>query len=505
MSKRLPYEDRLKQDWTALPLPDENMAWLDMKRRLEEEDDKPFFIWWRPGCAVWGLVIVALLAVGWGIFRYHRTTDKHGQAIVRQPATGDTSLVNRPGRETQDVPRNDESTGTSRRSADTTDDEFSRSDSTHSTSSDREAGLENSPVPSRDKIKKQTTLPSITDASAPTHTGIKKGSGRSAKENVPQITGRTTGTPKPVSKKPVAAGIRKGEVSNPKPANTNEPAQALIPPVSKNDNSKPQLTDTSKNNLAKKDSVLKKNNLPRKDTVLKKNPIAETAKTKKRDTLYFSAGVGLQQLIPIGGQKLTPYSASGRKGSLMDYIPSVYVQLNKKDKWFVQAEFKYGAPQYSVENNKVYEERVDTLISNTLVQNTSLKLQKTFYHQLPLTFNYFIARDWSVGAGVIWNKFTRAVSEEDVRNINLITGSDSLKQRSIVSIKNDKTSTFAKSYFHAAFETQYRYRRFSFAARYAFGLQPFITFTLAGSLPQKERNQTLQVLVRYELFKSGKK
>ncbi|HTE32347.1 MAG TPA: hypothetical protein VK666_18325, partial [Chryseolinea sp.] len=94
-------------------------------------------------------------------------------------------------------------------------------------------------------------------------------------------------------------------------------------------------------------------------------------------------------------------------------------------------------------------------------------------------------------------------SEQDVRDINLITGSDSLKQRRIVSVRNNTTLTFAKSYFHAAFETQYRYRRFSFAARYAFGLQPFIIFRLPGGLTQRERNQSLQVLLRYELFKSG--
>ena len=35
MSERLPYEDHLQQHWADLPLPDENKAWEDMRRRLE--------------------------------------------------------------------------------------------------------------------------------------------------------------------------------------------------------------------------------------------------------------------------------------------------------------------------------------------------------------------------------------------------------------------------------------------------------------------------------------
>ena len=38
MNERLPYEEQLSQQWNNLPLADENMAWADMKRRLEEDD-----------------------------------------------------------------------------------------------------------------------------------------------------------------------------------------------------------------------------------------------------------------------------------------------------------------------------------------------------------------------------------------------------------------------------------------------------------------------------------
>ena len=64
MSERLPYEMQLQQQWIDLPLPDENLAWADMRRRLEEDEDRPVIAWWRRGCAGWiaiGLLLIALI------------------------------------------------------------------------------------------------------------------------------------------------------------------------------------------------------------------------------------------------------------------------------------------------------------------------------------------------------------------------------------------------------------------------------------------------------------
>jgi hypothetical protein len=55
------------------------------------------------------------------------------------------------------------------------------------------------------------------------------------------------------------------------------------------------------------------------------------------------------------------------------------------------------------------------------------------------------------------------------------------------------------------FETQYRWKRFSLGARYSFGLQPYIVFTLPGGTQQRERNKSLQVFLRYEIWKSKAK
>ncbi|HEV7779895.1 MAG TPA: hypothetical protein VGO58_01445, partial [Chitinophagaceae bacterium] len=69
MNQLLPYELELNQQWTDCPLPDENMAWADMKRRLEEDDNKPMLPFWLRGCAGWLLLGLFVTGLGWWIVR----------------------------------------------------------------------------------------------------------------------------------------------------------------------------------------------------------------------------------------------------------------------------------------------------------------------------------------------------------------------------------------------------------------------------------------------------
>ena len=78
MSERLQYEQQLHQQWHDLPLPDENLAWADMKRRLEEKEDDKILVWWR-SCLLWGLLLLGLMAAGWWIFQPERLFKKTNQ------------------------------------------------------------------------------------------------------------------------------------------------------------------------------------------------------------------------------------------------------------------------------------------------------------------------------------------------------------------------------------------------------------------------------------------
>ncbi|MEO6187638.1 MAG: hypothetical protein ABIO82_00780 [Ginsengibacter sp.] len=66
-------------------------------------------------------------------------------------------------------------------------------------------------------------------------------------------------------------------------------------------------------------------------------------------------------------------------------------------------------------------------------------------------------------------------------------------------------SNFVLSYFQAIFETQFEWERFSAGARYSFGLQPYLKFRLSGIEKREEKNNALQLFIRYKLWDSRKK
>lgn len=411
MSERLPYEQHLHQQWTEVPLPDEDMAWADMKRRLEEDDDDGFIFWWRPGCGIIGLLLV-LLGLGWWMLRENKE-EKEKKEMKEMTVWIDSagSKVNENGQ--------------------------------------------------------QQEVKSIVDKPGPV----------SKKDRRPRLKNNSPVPDNIVTKKPVSNEL------------TTIPDNSIV------ENETPK-TDTIVSNPKKIDSVKK----PATDSpaVKKTNPVDSS----RQRSFFFSAGLSIQQQLPIGGQKATPYNSLGRKGSLLDYIPSVYVRLNRKDKWFIQAEFKYGAPQYTKEFLYYQEVAPDTIGGPPRFETTtSNRLKKSFYHQLPFTFNYFVKPNWSVGGGLQWNKFYGAVSDQEVIKHDVATNQDQVLSKGIVVTKSDSSGSFERSYIQGIFETQYRWKRFSFGARYTFGLQPYITITLPNQPEKKEKNSNILIFVRYELWK----
>jgi hypothetical protein len=176
--------------------------------------------------------------------------------------------------------------------------------------------------------------------------------------------------------------------------------------------------------------------------------------------------------------------------------------MEKQDRWFLQSEFRYGAPQHTKQFTYEQVITIDTFTQSTITNSSVVK--KTFYHQLPLTFNYYFAKNWSVGAGIQWNKFYSAVAEQDVKRRRPGTQIDSVISKGIVKVSNDSSTAFVKSWWQGVFQTQYQWKRFSIGARYSFGLQPYIKFTLPNQPVQEEKNSSLQIFLRYELWRSKK-
>jgi hypothetical protein len=483
MSERLPYEEQIAQQWDDLPLPDENRAWEDMKQRLEEEDDDKIVFWWQRGCMLWGFLLLGLLGLGWWLLQPQQWF------AGKKEKNETTAAVSSAEQNRQAINRNDTAAFPIRKK------EEQPVESSNNTTGQINADSSPSAVPVQPQIKnnpiRSSTRKTLTDEA-----------------------GMNTEIQQPVVKKRTVPVKPKNNDSRVKQQN-DQPADIPGLPT-KNVTDKPAAEPVNDNTVAltKEPPVdttgtVKTDSLRRKekptDTLTVKNALPKTDSTKKK-TIFFSAGLGLHQQLPLFGQKLTPYNASGRKASLADYIPSLYFRMTKKDKWFLQAEFRYGAPQTTKEF--IYDQQIvtDTFPQQpSVTRTTSSKLKKTFYHQLPLTFNYYIRPGWSMGAGLQVNKFSAAVSEREVRSRVSGTIIDSVVSKGLVSTKGDTASAFKKTYLLGVIETQYQRKRFSFGARYSFGLEPYIKFTLPGGTQQQEKSHSVQVFLRYQLWKSKEK
>ena len=236
-------------------------------------------------------------------------------------------------------------------------------------------------------------------------------------------------------------------------------------------------------------------------TIQKSTTIASAIKNpKSTNGLLWSAGAGVQQQIPVGGQMITGYGKTGNTNALADYIPSVYLRIEKLGKWFAQAEFSYGAPQpvndFSFKRKSVLDNNL------TAITTTTIRLKKTYYHQMPLSFNYYILPKWSLGVGGMYSLLQRAVAEQETSTKNRLNEQLAFSTQ-VLPIKGFTDSFLYKSQLHWLLQTDYQLGKFSFGIRYTRDVQPYIKYTLPNGEMDERKNWSLDFLVRFRLWQSG--
>ncbi|MBC7424372.1 MAG: hypothetical protein H7334_13080 [Ferruginibacter sp.] len=517
MSTLKPYEQVLKDELTNLPLPNENLAWEKMAELLREEDDDTLL---PPppvnnGCLKWVVLLgILLLGAAAYLFLYKQQFFKNKQHTENKIDSNNIKTIQSPTIDKSENginATNGKDTGMQQRSA-FADSQNQRSDSTLSMrQTNRTATLQNI---SNDSLSGNQHLNKTTTSK--TTVKIIGGSIESGSSSFNKTDFISTDGNKPISKNTL---LKKGNKKT-KSAKTKTRTHAVISGALideetsvKDEKELPFNEIQNQDSLLKVTSSLTSDSINKKVTAVKKDlvnksvveKIAETLKTKdetKSDSakkkFWFAAGIAIQQGIPLNGESIVPYNYYGRKGSLADYIPSIYFRVYRQQKWFIQQEFRYGAPQY--EKEYVYK----TIIIDTSFNNkttAAYTLKKTYYHQLPLSFNYFVQPNWSVGVGVAYSKFSTAISQENISKKNLNLGIDTLISSLFVKDKDD--SIFTKNNFQWLFETQYIWKRFSFGAMYVRDIKPYIEFMNSSSgLIEKKKSYSANIFIRYELWRS---
>jgi len=488
MNEHLPYEDELMKRLDDLPLPGDDVAWEDMKRRLDEDEDRPIIPPVFKGCGCYGaalllLAIAALLIIDPAKWFHHKTTD----GPIKRDNTERKFLLNKTSIDkTASIHRNDTARGTLLKDKTISLSEKSSTQTTLYTDSlDDKKELAKRRLPNSKGNLIQAKNSKAIKPSATTLNDLKNNVGVKKNYHHPNTYKKIQG-----KFKAIISGAADTDSTNSDSVDINRPeAHQQADTITKDSVNTNIKAGTSLDSMKKK----------RTDTTANKKKT--TIDSLQQKHIYFGAGIAINQLLPVAGQKSNPYNVLGRKSSLADYIPSVYVRMYRDRKWFIQSEFRYGAPQFTKGIVFVQKKVIDSISLTSTTTSKSVK--KTFYHQLPVSFNYFIMPGLSVGAGITFNKFNSALVQQDVSKAST-TQPDSLVSSGLVRQKK-ADSNFVKSYTQAIVEMQYQWKRFSAGARYSFGLQPYLQFTLPGGVKQQEKNTSLQIFIRYELWQSRKK
>ncbi len=499
MNECLPYEEQLANKLADIPLPAEDMGWEAMRKMLEEEDDNAVPPPVNTGCRKWllgGLLLLLVAGITFGV--YKMVSGRKGGEDAKDTLPGssaaasDKRAIAYPGTGVKNG-KGDSAKVTKGGNGERADSlskaglqhNAAVNDTTASKSSlkftAKGSPLEQVAVDKKRAaginavgLRKIMTPQVIAGSSGNSKTG---GVGETDVDTVTEIKGKLTDVVVK-KKKHIKKAIKElpalhviGDLVKTQEINVEQIRQA---PVSK-----------------EYDSASVRQSLEGKITDFVMRP----------QQVYFTAGISMQQLLPVDGQKASPYNAFGRKGSLGDYIPSVYFRLHHNKK-FLQVEFKYGAPQYT--KDIAYSTKIISYDSTTQTTSSTVsRVNKTYYHQLPVSMHYNVLPGLQVGAGAVWNHFQSAVVTQQGHRGNAVTGADSLVSSKIIDVKSD--SAFAKTYWQFMLETQYQWKRFSFGARYAWGITPYITYTTPAGQTKKERNASLNLFIRYDLWRSKKK
>jgi len=491
MSEDLRYE-KTDQQFNDLPMPDEETSWQKMKEMLDDDDDNivppPVFL---KSCLGWGILLLVGLTIAWLIVRHEKwwaETEKANQTSSSNK--NEKKFIN--GNPVKNTTKPGKDVGEQNTETNTNPSQpLNETDGSEVVTNSRPKGVI-SPIKKEEGRQKEKNTATDKVFMSKQKLVVKR-----KQNNVLKIQKAVLSKELEQPIKTNKEKTEKIETKNIDHPLNNQPQDKTATDINTNEknnketdtviiliNRPPVISDSIKTNADQpKDSLEQK-----------------TAKPKQKK-LLLAAGIGEQQLVPIAGQTTVPYSRYGRKSSLADYVPSVFVQLQKERKWFVQTEFRYGAAQSVKELSYNQNTKYDAVSSN--VTTTTMRLKKTYYHQLPASFNYFLVSNLSIGVGGIYSHFYGAITEKEITTFNTQTQAvSSIKQ--IIPVKHFTDSFLYKTQVHALLQADYHWKKFSFGLRYTKDIQPYIKYTKPDGTVDEEKNQSLQFIIRYRLWQSAK-
>jgi len=473
MNKKLPFEDAFEQQMNNLPTPNEDESWQKMKQLLDDKERRTPLAFFKSN-KVWGILVLLLII---GVFFIFNSINK---AKEKQVATSENNTALQQKSPAFPSPKGLNKTQTVQQAVSDALPKAVKNQTGKSAQHARVAVTKK--TISNPKIKRNAGMQSTISQVNPVFKSNK------SKQNNWQVNKHT------IAKKTNVAGI-KHAVALTKSKSTNSGKisfnfQKNNLSVDKTSIIKPGLHDTSV--APQKDFLSQKENITSKE-----NTAGKKAALHRLKKYFISAGIGVQQQIPVAGQQIIHFRYKGNN-NVSDYIPSIWLKLERDKKWFLQGEFIYGAPQLLKEF--AYSRQTQKDSSGTVTTNT-LRLKKTFYNEIPLSFNYYLHPNLSAGIGAAYSWLHGAIAEKEVSTHNPLIPTSSVVQQ-IIPINGYTDSFLYRSHTYLLLQTDYQWRRLSAGLRYTKDMQSYIKYTLPDGAVASQKNWSLQFMLRFRLWKS---
>lgn len=480
MSKKLPFEDAVKQQLNNLPTPGEDESWQKMKQLLDDKERRTplaFFTSFK----IWSLLVLLLITCVFFIFN---SMDK---AKEKRLVTSGNNVVLQQKSVTSNLHKNVIKTQTVNETPTikpTVSNSLPKAVNNDSRKTDQHMPVASSKKIISHKENKQNAGTKSTISQVKTIFGLNKD-----KPNNWLIRRQN------IVKKAEDAGIK--DSAGLTKDNSTESREALRSfqknnlPADKTSIAKPGLMDTLI--PPQKDSLFYK-----KNTAIKEDSTNKKVALRKLKKYFVSAGIGVQQQIPVAGRQIVGYGYNGNS-LFSDYIPSAYFRLEREKKWFLQGEFIYGAPQLL--KAFAYSQHTQADSSGTTT-TTTLRLKKTFYNEVPVTFNYYLSPNLSAGAGFTYSWLYGAIAEKEINTHNPLIPVNTAVQQ-VVPVTGYTDSFFYRSRTCLHMQADYQWRRLSLGVRYTKDVQPYIKYTMPDGAVASRKNWSLQFILRFRLWKSA--
>ncbi|RYY49068.1 MAG: hypothetical protein EOO06_08305 [Chitinophagaceae bacterium] len=468
------YDQALANELESGRLPSEDMAWAEMRKLLEEDSDDPIAIPWyrRTGCGWFALI--GLLVGGVGLY-WLFYTNREEQLPTPVPISGSTL---RPV------------VGAGRPAEAWLPDADSLTSGNKLPQRLNEGGSATAPGEILFSRSHEAASPGKAVAKVASSDAVSDSRGQRT-ENFRSVPAKTKVQVQPSAPEGDADAKR---VQNAEGLSEGSDSPGLLKPGSSIHKTGAAGADGDSGKKSISDTMVVE--VPRADTIKQSKP--EDNK-EKRSSWMLASGLSVSQTVPLKDEPTVPYNFYGRKGSLSDYLPAIDFRLYRTKKWFVHTGFRYGAPQAVAPFN--YKEVIRDSMQS--IFKTRYQLQKTYYHQVPLSFHYYVLPNLSIGAGLIYNHFSAAIAQQEIFR----SGGGAVDTLLSVGVVKDRDAgKLIRNHLQWSGELLYQWRRLTLGGRYSADISPYIKFAEIGtgnSIEKKSR--ALNVFIRFELWRSKKR